>query len=451
MPLSYNIELNSKPDKKGRWSIMIRLHLKGQRPGRVLTSVRIENAAKYWSKKQKWTRWVIGHPNREALNQEILYEHDRIKKQVETWQAAEEPGTVLTPGQLAERFRSGFSDSYFFWVDKVLEDCKLQAVATYIGKRSAVNAFKLWAGESLPLASITPMLVRSFQDYLKKTPIEGGGRRKGVTVNKILNRLHIVHKDLLVKTGISPKKASLLSPWTDIEELAEIKPRKAKLNETTMRDIAALAIDTRRRRVTPVGAFQIWLLEHALAGMRFSDVMLLRYQNFTLDQDGNPVYLRYEMLKTGNVVNIPIFDEGMKLLKRYWNEKSKPTDFLLPYLDNTEPYAKIITYEQYKAAPFEVRRKLYNTLTYWNRQVNLCLRQIREAAGLTDKLTNHNARHSFADLARRVMEQDASFTMYDIQKMLGHSNLISTEVYTRDLKEPDATRAMDAIFNRPKK
>ncbi|MCX6214657.1 tyrosine-type recombinase/integrase [Spirosoma sp.] len=451
MPVSYNIELNSRPDSKGRSSVFIRLHLKGQKPGRVLTTVRIENASKYWSPKQKWTRWIIGHPNREALNQEILYEHDRIKKQVQAWQDAETSGTILTPGQLAERFRAGSSDLYFDWVDKVLEDVKEQAYATYIGKRSAVNAFKSWAGESLPLASVTPVLIRSFQDYLIKTPIAYGGKRKGSTINKMLERLDIIHKAVLVKTGVSPKKAAFLSPWNDVNELAELKPRKAKLTETTIQDVAALAVNTTRRRVTPVGAFQIWMLEHVLAGMRFSDVLFLRYQNFTLDQDGNPIHLRYEMLKTGNVVNIPVLDEGRALMKRYWNEKASPTAFILPYLDDTRPYAKIFTHEQYKQAPFEVKRRLYNDNAHWNRQVNLCLREVKKAAGLPEKLTNHNARHSFADLARRVMEQDVSLTMYDIQKMLGHSSLVTTEIYTKSLQEPDSTKAINAIFNRKKK
>ncbi|ADB39302.1 tyrosine-type recombinase/integrase [Spirosoma linguale] len=448
MPITYNIELNSKPDSKGRSSVFIRLHLKGQKPGRVLTTVRIENASKYWSPKQKWTRWIIGHPNREALNQEILNEHDRIKKQVQAWQDAETPGAILTPGQLAERFRAGSSDLYFDWVDQVLDDVKEQAYATYIGKRSAVNAFKSWAGETLPLASVTPVLVRSFQDYLVKTPMAYGGKRKGSTINKMLNRLHIIHQSVLVKTGVSPKKASLLSPWTDIDDLAELRPRKAKLTETTIQNVAALTVDTTRRRVTPVGAFQIWMLEHVLAGMRFSDVLFLRYQNFTTDQDGQPIHLRYEMLKTGNVVSIPILDEGRALLKRYWNEESQPTAFILPYLDSSRPYAKIITHEQYKAASFDVKRRLYNDLAHWNRQVNLCLREVRTVAGLPEKLTNHSARHSFADLARRIMEQDVSLSMYDIQKMLGHNSIITTEVYTKDLQEPDSTKPMFAIFSR---
>ena len=49
MPLlTFNVELASKPNKTGRSSVFIRLRLKGQRMARVLTAVKIPDAAKNW-------------------------------------------------------------------------------------------------------------------------------------------------------------------------------------------------------------------------------------------------------------------------------------------------------------------------------------------------------------------------------------------------------------------
>lgn len=449
MAITYNIELNSKPDKFGRSSVMIRLHLKDQKPARVQTMVKITNAGKNWQPK-KWGKWIKGHPDAEALNAAILAEHDRVKKQVEAWQAAEFTGSVLTPGILATRFKSGTSDLYFSWLDQAVDDTKTLAYSTYLSNRTTTNMFRVFAGEEVPLLAITPRLAREFQNYLLKLPERyHAGKRKASTINKYINRMHVLHKAVLIKTGVSAKQADYLSPWNDVQPLPEARARKTKLSEATIQRVASTTVETTRRKVTPERAFHVWLLCHLLAGARVSDVLLLRYQDFTLDPDGLPIYLRYEMRKTGNRVNIPVFDEARTLLKIYWNDDASPTDFILPYLESDQAYAKLITREQYQAAPFDVRRKLYNTLTHWNRQLNNCLKLLQQEAGLKETIKTHNARHSFADLARRIMQKEKSITVYDIQLMMGHSNFKTTEAYYQ-ADDQESDQPMQAIFNRKK-
>jgi integrase len=448
--ITFNIELSSKADRTGRWSVMIRLHMKGQKPARVLTSVKIVGADKCWNPKKTWEKWVIKHPNKAALNIEIEREYQRVKTQVQKWQEAGGPNDLLTPALLAERFRAGVSDRYFDWVDKVLEDNKDQAYSTYIGKRSAATMFKKWVGAAVNLQSISPLLVRQFQHYLVKSPIKEGRYRKATTVNEILAKLHIIHKHVLIKMGIPLNQVAIQSPWTEIIPLKEVKSRKGKLSEATINWLAQLPVKSKRRKLTPEIAFRIWRLTHLLAGARFADIMLLRYNNFTLDTEGRPIQLQYEMQKTGNFVRIPIFEESRNLLNFFWKSNRKPTDYLLPYLNNKAAYAKLLTHEQYRTAPFAVRKKLHNTLRHWNQQVNLSLKELQEMADLPDKLRTHNARYSFADLARRIMVEDKSITVYDIQLMLGHRDFKTTEGYYRDEENQDVTEAMRAIFDRKK-
>ncbi|WP_460974124.1 tyrosine-type recombinase/integrase [Spirosoma migulaei] len=445
--LTYHIELSPKPDKTGRSTVSIRLHMKGQKPGRVLTQVKIDTPATCWNPKKTWGQWVIKHPDKDRLNTRIKNEHNRVEDQVEKWQAAE-PTAIFSPLLLAERFRAGIPELYFEWIDKVLVDAQDQAYSTYVNKRSAANIFRTWAVADLLLASVTPVLVRQYQDYLVKSEKEYGGRRVGLTINTMLDRMHVLHQAILIKTGISPKQAFLLSPWTDVIRLKEVKTQRAKLHETTIEQVADLRVTSRRWRITPTEAFQIWMLAHLFAGMRFSDVIQLRYAHFTLDAEGNPTQLRYRMLKTGHLVHMPIFEEARQLLQLWWKADAGSTDYLLPYMDNQGVYAKLLTYDDYKAASFAIKRKLYNTIVHWNRKVNLSLRPLKQAAGLADKLTMHNARHSFADRARRMMQQGGKLTMYDIQMMLGHSRFKTTEIYTKDLQEPDLINPMQAIFGR---
>ncbi|GAB4036708.1 tyrosine-type recombinase/integrase [Spirosoma jeollabukense] len=427
---------------------MIRIHLRGHKPARVLTSVKIDKAVKYWNPKKTWGKWVFKHPNKESLNIEIEHEYLRIKEQVQTWQR-DQPNTLQIPLLLAERFRIGISDLYFDWTDKVLDDAKEQAFQTYKNKRIACTLFEKFAGSQTPLESVSSTLVRQFQDHLRKETLPlTGKRRKGSTINGILTRLHKVHQDVLIKRGISPKRAKTLSPWLDAETLATLKPKKAKLNESSIAKVSTVRIKTQKRTITPEGTLEVWMLAYSLAGARFGDVMKLRYREFETDEFGTPVSLRYEMMKTGNVMNVPVFADAWQILKKYWKLGAKPTDYVLPYLKNTAPYAKLVTYEQYRTAPFELKQRYSVKITSLNTKMNVCLKEIERAAGLTEPLRFHNSRHSFADLARRTMEKDGSITMYDIQKMMGHSDFKTTEIYTKDLQERDTTQAMNAIFNR---
>ncbi|GAB3805575.1 site-specific integrase [Spirosoma humi] len=451
MPLlTYNIELASKPDRTGRSSVMVRLHMKGQKPARILTSVKIVEAHKSWNPKKTWGKWVLKDRRKEDLNTEIENEYLRIKKRVELWQK-EEPDSILTPAILADRFKSGSSERYFVWLDAVLEDVKRSAYSTYVNKKSAVNIFREWAGDDLPLQSVTPMLARDFQRYLITTDSEKtGDKRKASSINVIIIKLHKMHQDILVKSGKSPRKAALLSPWGDVKKLTEVKSQKSKLSEKAIQDISKVSVTARRKRVSVDDAFRVWLLSHFLAGMRFADVMQLRYRSFTTDADGQPVHLKYEMLKTGNVVSIPLFESAIKLLKHYWNPQAKATDYILPWLDNKAGYAKLLTYEQYRSASFEVKKALYNAISPLNVSINRSLKKIESESNLNGKLRMHNARHSFAALAKQIMKDDKSITMIDIQSMMGHSSYKTTEIYTNDFDETQSIQPMQAIFNRKK-
>ena len=456
--LTLNIELSSKSDRTGRWSVMVRLHLKGYKPGRVLTSVKIEQAPKCWAAldpkraiKPEWGKWVIRHPDKESINERIRSEHDRIKQQIESWQKAE-PGLLFTPDMLADRFRSAsVSENYYQQMLPILEESKSQAYTTWRGKRTALNAFVAFAGQDTLTVNVTPKLVRQFQQHLLKRRIGRTGEPlKGSTVNTYLDSLHNLHKQLLITSGVSPKQALLQSPWNDRERAGEIKPKKMRLDEAAIERVSRVSVETNRRKMTPDLAFHIWMLSHVLAGARFSDVLQLRYTNFQVDANGQPTQLRYEMMKTGFVINIPLFDEARLLLSRFWQVgRCGSTEYVLPFLSRKEAYARILTHEQYKRSPFATRAKLSQHIGHWNYQVNVCLREIQAEAGLSG-LTTHTSRHSFADLARRIMQEDKTLTLYDIQLMLGHLEYKTTVGYMEELSGQDASRPMQAVFNRNK-
>jgi len=79
----------------------------------------------------------------------------------------------------------------------------------------------------------------------------------------------------------------------------------------------------------------------------------------------------------------------------------------------------------------EGTRREHRTLRSCTALYNKRLLQIGEKAGLPIRLTSHVARHS---VVRALNEKGA--TVPEIQKVVGHSQLRSTEVYLKSI--PDA-------------
>ena len=462
--ITINIQLNSKPDRMGRSSVMIRLHAKGYKPGHIMTSIKINDAKRSWAAYDKtrksgvrWQKWVVSDPQSKSLNEEIHAMYLRVEKFVSKCQKDEVAentyliDSTLTPQQLAERFKNGQSDTYFDLANIVLEEAKLQAYRTYVGKATAVNAFKRFTSDELTLQAVTVSLVERFQKHLRLQYISAktGRRLKESSINGYLDMLGCIHKEILKLKGYSSKKAALLSPFAEVSPLPGKSTYKQKFNEVEIKSIGqALPDFNKRRRIEPEEAYSLWLVSHFLAGIRVSDLLMIRYRNLEVDADGLPLQLNYTMLKTGNQLGIPVFDEARAVLGRWWKVGADGDDYVLPYLKNSEVFAKYKSRDELYAAPFAHRKTLDTRLHYWNGRINTALAEIQVSAKLKGKLRMHNARHSFADLARRTMQEEGTLTPMDITLMLGHSDFKMTQKYMEDLRKQDANKPMAAIFDR---
>jgi len=464
--ITYNIELDSKPDRNGLTAVMVRLHQKGQKPARLLTSVKLERAERHWvaldkkrtSKKPLWGNWVKGYVNNETINQSIATEHKRIVDACEGFQADEvrmSPDEVvpgLTPTQLAQKFKTRLSEDYFDLTALVMEATKAMAFRTYASRETALSLLKEYAG-TLSLHQLTTHYVERFQDYLRKEYVSKKTKTNlsASSINQYMNALNTVHVEVLRLKGHSKQKASRLSPFTDVDKLPSKSAYRAKFDEGAIEALHTTTIDSTHRVLPPKMAFSLWLLSHLLAGIRFTDLLLLRYGQFDCDADGLPIMLTYTMQKTANVVRIPIFEEAQTVLDIWWKKEHKPDDFVLPYLKQTEKYAQYTTRDAMYKAPFAVRRQLDNHIHYWNMQINQRLAELQAEAGLKVKLRMHNARHSFADLARRIMQEDGTLTLLDITRMLGQRDPRMVMTYIEEMENQDSTKSMQSIFKRKKK
>lgn len=72
-----------------------------------------------------------------------------------------------------------------------------------------------------------------------------------------------------------------------------------------------------------------------------------------------------------------------------------------------------------------------------------CVKEMAKAAGITKNVTFHTARHTFA-----TMQLTLGGDIYTISKLLGHTNLKTTQIYAEVInqKKREAINLFDEIF-----
>jgi len=144
-----------------------------------------------------------------------------------------------------------------------------------------------------------------------------------------------------------------------------------------------------------------------LSGLRWSDISTLRWKN--LHQEDGKWFVAKQMIKTGEWIHNPVSEEARRLLPTPAGQGGDLV-FILPSAT---------------AANSDIKR--------W-----------ALAAGINKNISFHTARHTFATLLLTL-----GADIYTTSKLLGHTNLCTTQVYARvvDKKKQDAVNLMEGVMN----
>ena len=149
-----------------------------------------------------------------------------------------------------------------------------------------------------------------------------------------------------------------------------------------------------------------------LTGLRKSDVMELTWKKIQPYGNGG-MYITVRMQKTKQLVNNPVSEEALELIGFYdKDENRQPTDKVFPGLKNSMFQAP--------------------------------LKNWIKAAGITKHISFHGSRHTFGSL-----QADAGTSIYVIQRILGHKNVETTQIYA-DMSDETKRQSVDRITLKPK-
>lgn len=144
------------------------------------------------------------------------------------------------------------------------------------------------------------------------------------------------------------------------------------------------------------------------AGLRLGDVRALTWNKVFLASDGKTKFVRTIMEKTNKLVNVPLSKEALNCL----NEKEDPN----------EP---IFTLPGTPTVCHDIRKWMQN-------------------ADIKKHISFHCSRHTFA-----TMMLTLGVDIYTTSKLLGHSNVSTTQIYSKivDEKKVEAVNKVDNLFD----
>lgn len=242
--------------------------------------------------------------------------------------------------------------------------------------KSMLKHLKSYSGGKVKFADLNKSFCVGFRDYLHYSAGLGPNTAAGY-----FDGFRSVVK------AAAESKLLTINPLRDVPG---IKGKKTQRNYLTLDELRRLSATE-----CPLPDLRRAGLLASMTGLRWSDVSKLIWSEIQHSKEQG-YYIRFRQQKTDDPETLPISDEAFDLL------------------GDRGPDAE----------------RVFPRLSKW--QVNYYLPIWIKAAGISKKFTFHCFRHSFATLQLTL-----GTDIYTVAKMLGHSNLATTQIYAKII---DATK-----------
>ena len=308
--------------------------------------------------------------------------------------------------------RKSNTDTFFpqaeIYFDTILKEGKFNR---YSGEKAAINHFRRFLkGRGIAFQDMTVQLIERFKAHLKGDlkVSERSAINYLITIRTIYNRA--------IKAGIVERihypfghgKISLKRP-----ESQKIGLEK---EEVTQIENMELEVDSFLHHTR-----NIWLFSFYFAGVRASDVLLLRWADF---KNGRLYYTMGKNLKTGSL-KVP--EKAKKILAEYKLTKKNEYDLVFPDLKTIEDFADKVT----------VQKKL----KYRIRKIDKALKKIAIMLTINKPLSMHIARHTFGNIS------GDRIPIQKLQQLYRHSSIITTIGYQKAFLYKGTDDALDAVLD----
>jgi len=285
---------------------------------------------------------------------------------------------------------SGFSnkkhlkENFIEYFEKLTFERKA-SIGNYGNWDSALKHLKAFFGSHLAFNAVNEEQLEAFKKHLLSKVSKNSASSYFAKAKAALNK---AFDDKIINEN----------PGKRVKGITAELPKREFLTEEELKKLFNYECDT------PV--LKRAFLFSALSGLRWSDIIKLRWSELHHD-DSLGYNIRYKQKKTGKNESLPINETAFNLLG--------------PRLGQND--------------------KVFAGLVY-SAWTNHKLQMWVMKAGVNKDITFHCARHSYATL---LLTNDVD--IYTVSKMLGHSELKTTQIYTRvlDMKKIDAVKKLEVL------
>lgn len=254
----------------------------------------------------------------------------------------------------------------------------------------AVDFLISYEGSEIPFSKIDIKFCEDFKTFLLSAP--RGGNKNGKLSQNSASTYFSVFKAALKQAFIDGYFT------TDIAaKIKSIPSEESRREYLTIDELNTLVVTPCENDVLKRAA-----LFSALTGLRHSDIQKLKWNEISLDN--NQPRINFTQKKTKGVEYMPISQQALEIC----GEPKSPNDLVFENLTN----------------PAWINRPLKTWVA---------------KAGINKNITFHCFRHTFATL-----QLSSGTDIYTVSKMLGHTNVKTTQVYAKVIDEKK-NRAAEAI------
>ena len=394
--MNFQFQLRDYKKKNGTQAIRLRFFTSANDIQYIDTGVSV--VKNQWDEKKQH---VKKHPLEEQLNASI----NALLNEVKLTYYKNEGVSAKRLSQIYKNSKKYDGSSLLNFYQSIIDETKMKgAIRTAKTQQHYLDKLCKFASY-LSFSDISPLWAKEYELWMMKR----GNNQNTIAsnfkaLNSILNKalkMGLIEKNPLkgyeIKT-INSKKEALSIEDIKLLENYEIAPHFKGME---------LARD-------------IFLFSFYMAGMRFSDICKLKWENVT---NTEVIYtMGKSARRSGATRYIPITPKVKLILERYKTDKT----FVFPVLDNCNP---------------DNIEEIEYTIYIANNKLNRSIKILAEHVGITKHVSMHIAKHSFASHAVKN-----NVNLFHISKLLGHTKLATTEHYLRDFFQKEQTDVMNNLF-----
>ena len=296
-----------------------------------------------------------------------------------------------TEQALVEKKARGQADFIEYFGKQAAKRYKNDTKSVGVNWDRAHDLLKIFTKDKpLPFAQIDMHLIESFRDFLLKAP--RGGNKSGTISQNTASTYFTLFKAALHQ--------AFIDSYFDVDIAAKVKGIsgvESRREYLTIEELNKLAATPCEYPMLKKAAFF-----SALTGLRHSDIRKMTWKELSVE--GDHYRINFTQRKTGGVEYMPISEQAYLIC----GEPAEPDRLVFEGLQDPS----------------------------W---INRPVKKWIEAAGIKKHITFHCFRHSYA-----TNQLTEGTDLYTVSKMLGHTNIRTTQIYAKvvDSKKEEAAQAI---------